>query len=854
MALPWVTLATHNRAGEITFTHVSGLRYSILLRTYTKYSAPADRPELVVRWGDGTQDTLSRTNGGGNGVAIGNDTKLNEYTGEHVYPGPDTYTISMEDPNRNEGVINIPNSIQIPFYIESILLINSNLGNNNSPILLMPPIHNGCLNQLYVYNPAAFDVDGDRLSYRLVPCRGFNGQVIPGYSLPQFDTELYIDSVTGTFIWDSPQQIGEYNIAIEITEHRKDSNGNYVIVGRMVRDMQIDIAGCNNRPPVIQPVPNLCVEAGDSIAFNVTAVDPDFNTVKLNATGGPFEVNPTANFSQDITGVGSVTGTFEWRTACNHVRSQPYYVVFKAEDNGNPKLVDFATSEIFVVAPAVKDPTAQSTGSEIELSWRPNFCQEAVGYDIYRRKGSYGFVPSECETGVPESTGYEYLDSTPAWNDTTYTDDDLGNGLNHGVLYCYMIVAVFEDGAESYASDEVCAVLKRDVPIITNVDVDSTSSTDGVIDLKWVQPTDHDVVVYPGPYAYKVYHSEGLGTNNWTELIELAGIDDTTYTVTGLNTLEFGHTFRIDFYQKGGSTDGLIGQSDPATSVYLQSTPSNEAVNLVWNYITPWVNDSSAVFRYNDVTLQFDSVGVSYTGKYKDEGLENFEEYCYYIKSFGSYSSGGFDEPFVNRSQEHCQIPFDTAAPCAPVLEVVKNCDQIYNDLSWDFPDDSCGSDVVRYIIYFSPTATGVLDSIETLYGIDSKSFRHQLDVSLAGCYSVVAVDSFNNESLFSNIVCVDNCPDYELPNVFSPNGDNNNDFFHPISMNFVESVKVVIYNRWGSIVFETDDPMINWDGKHYLSGQDCSEGTYYYVVELFENRLDGPTKKELSGYITLFR
>ena len=53
---------------------------------------------------------------------------------------------------------------------------------------------------------------------------------------------------------------------------------------------------------------------------------------------------------------------------------------------------------------------------------------------------------------------------------------------------------------------------------------------------------------------------------------------------------------------------------------------------------------------------------------------------------------------------------------------------------------------------------------------------------------------------------------------------------------------------------FETDDPMINWDGKHYLSGQDCSEGTYYYVVELFENRLDGPTKKELSGYITLFR
>ena len=45
-------LATHNRAGEITYTHVSGLTYEIQITTYTKSTAPADRPFLYLYWGD----------------------------------------------------------------------------------------------------------------------------------------------------------------------------------------------------------------------------------------------------------------------------------------------------------------------------------------------------------------------------------------------------------------------------------------------------------------------------------------------------------------------------------------------------------------------------------------------------------------------------------------------------------------------------------------------------------------------------------------------------------------------------------------------------------------------------------
>ena len=85
-----VVFATHNRAGEITYKHLNGLEYEFVLVTYTKDSAPADRPELVVFWGDGTSDTLTRSNGGGNGQPIGNDIKRNIYIGRHLYPAPGT--------------------------------------------------------------------------------------------------------------------------------------------------------------------------------------------------------------------------------------------------------------------------------------------------------------------------------------------------------------------------------------------------------------------------------------------------------------------------------------------------------------------------------------------------------------------------------------------------------------------------------------------------------------------------------------------------------------------------------------------------------------------------------------------
>ena len=846
---------THNRAGEITYEHINGLSFRFTLVTYTKDSAPADRPELTVFWGDGNSSVLSRSNGGGNGQPIGNDIQRNIYIGEYTYPAPGTYTVTMEDPNRNANVQNIPNSVQIPFAISTTLVINPNLGFNNAPDLLYPPIDNGCVNVPFVHNPTAFDQDGDSLSYSLIPCAGQNGQPIPLWTLPSASSSIAIDAVTGDFLWDSPVTAGEYNIAIQITEHRKDGNGNWTVVGRMVRDMQIDIAGCNNNPPEIDPLDDVCVEAGDVVSFPVTATDPDANVVSLSAFGGPFELPDSAFFPQDIQGQGTVTGTFSWQTTCAHVQLQPYQVVFRAEDSGVfPQLVDIETMYILVVGPAPENVIATPVSNTIDLSWDISVCTEVVGYDVYRKNQFYGFVPDECETGVPGYTGYSKIASLNGLNSNSYLDDNNGLGLPKGNSYCYMIVARFPDGAESYASAEVCAELPRDQPIITNVSVLSTEVSAGSIDVRWVKPLEIDSVQYPGPYAYKVYRAEGTNGTTYTELSTLSGINDTDFVDTGLNTQNIAYRYRIDFLQDDGTSTTLISESDPASSVFINLVPTDQAIIVNWTINVPWINEEFIIYRQDPGAATFDSVGVSFSNNYLDSGLENNKVYCYYVETVGAYSGSSIPSPLLNLSQENCEAPNDTTPPCPPILRVEKSCDQNFNQLNWGFPDDLCGIDAIEYQVYYTPVEGEEFELLVTIGDPADSSYTHENLSSVAGCYAVVAVDSFLNVSEFSNVVCVDNCPEYELPNVFTPNGDGNNELVIPISNKYVESVEMTIYNRWGAIVYETNDININWDGTNYRSGQPVPEGVYYYVCKVNEVRLSGLEQRELTGFIQLFR
>jgi gliding motility-associated-like protein len=92
-----------------------------------------------------------------------------------------------------------------------------------------------------------------------------------------------------------------------------------------------------------------------------------------------------------------------------------------------------------------------------------------------------------------------------------------------------------------------------------------------------------------------------------------------------------------------------------------------------------------------------------------------------------------------------------------------------------------------------------------------------------------------------------------DIPNVFTPNGDNKNDFFNVLvpggSIDDIGVNRFEIYNRWGQKLNITFDKKTGWDGRH--DGVICPSDVYVYVIEL--SFLTGDIRK-YRGDITLVR
>lgn len=860
--------ATHNRAGEITYVSQGGYTYEVTVVTYTNSISNIDRCELTINWGDNNTSVLPRTNGQSincspahDGEAITSSIQKNVYKGTHTFPSPGYYTMFVQDLNRNSGVVNIPNSVQVPFYVSTTLLVNPAIGPNNSPLLLNPPIDEGCVHRTFVHNPAAFDPDGDSLSYELVNCRGLNGREIPEtYSPGYVQDSVFIDPITGDLIWDQPQMMGEFNFAFVIKEYRKGLNGNYQLIGSVTRDMQVDIGQCNNQPPVIQaPTPH-CVEAGSTLSFNVSATDPDNNNLTMSALGGPFEITPAANFPDPATGSSPLTATFTWTPSCDQVRLQPYYVYFRVEDSdpAGDNLVDIFTVEIRVVAPSPKNPTAVGNNGVIDLQWDPDLCSEANGYDVYRKKGSYGFTPAECETGVPAYTGYEYIGSTTGWAASTYTDSI---DVEMGVQYCYMVVATFDDGSESYASVEFCSEIAKTLPIITHVDVVSTDAVSGEIDIKWIAATDIDSFSFPPPYAYIVERAPQIGGTTFTTLDTVSTLN---YTDVGVNSADMGWNYRLTLLS--GTAQTIVGTSDDASSLFASVLPLDESVQISFESYTPWINDTIIVYRE---TAQgsgvWDSIGLTTGTSFVDTGLVNGQTYCYYGMGIGQFTGSGMPQPLLNRSQEVCGEPSDNEAPCAPSVSWTADCKSSYLEINWNTPT-GCPNDIVYYNIYYRRSPNTPWQSTPIVTGITGNSFVFN-EGSIVGCYAVTAVDDADvpNESEIVSSFCIDGCAQLELPNTFTPNNDGENDFFFPVRdsngdpiFHDVAEFKISVFNRWGRLVYESTDVYdfvnVGWDGRDRTTGRPCAEGVYFYICSYKAMSLGNAPEEVLKGSIHLFQ
>jgi gliding motility-associated-like protein len=907
--------ATHNRAGEITYVSnyaTNFLAITATITTYTKESSvPADRDSLEICWGWNDNDVLvcewvQRSND--NGEPLGNDIKKNLYIVSHTFPGIGHYVISMTDPNRNGGILNVnfPNSDNVPFHIETTATIFDPQFNgfNNSPVLFQPPIDNACVGQPFIHNPGADDPDGDSLSYELtVPLQSV-GTFVPNYKypdkIPPIDptiNTMSINSATGDLTWLTPQGAGEYNIAIYIIEWRNGSP-----LDTMIRDMQITVLDCDNEPPVIEEIEELCVVAGTLINFEVIATDPNpGQKVRLTALGGPFilAISP-AQFSPSTSTFETppVIRNFTWQTTCEHISDQFYSVIFRATDNyvlnsDSAGLSDLKTVRIKIVGPSPEDLQAVAVDEQINLSWEKPYDCEVVeddyfkGFSVWRKLGSNDFTLDTCDPGL-DGKGYTRIDKRlfdMSGGRYVFTDFEVERGRN----YCYRIIGDFAKTSaggfnfnlvESLASIEVCVQLSRDIPLITNVSVEETDPSNGEIFVQWStpNPVDLDTIQLPGPYKYEVWRAEGI-TNAGFSLIHTTPsyanfyeAVDTNYVDTGLDTENNAYTYRIGFYVNGETEP--LGFTNDASSTFLSIASTDETNILTLDLDVPWDNSLYTIYRGNNTEpiSQYDSIGTSEAEEYIDmEGLVNGVEYCYYVRGEGSYNIEGILDILINDSQRKCGTPLDTIPPCPPELIITNACedvddfgsgDDIINNLVWTNPMNSplniCEEtdDVVFYNVYFAPPSD--MGNFQLIYASDNSAdttLEHNSEFGIAGCYVVTAIDTFENESAYSNVVCVDNCPIYILPNAFTPNGDGSNELFVPYPYRFVDRIEFNVFNIWGQLVYSTTNPDLGWDGRN-LKGKDVAQGVYYYTCRVFESRVSGVTENPeiLNGFIELLR
>ena len=92
------------------------------------------------------------------------------------------------------------------------------------------------------------------------------------------------------------------------------------------------------------------------------------------------------------------------------------------------------------------------------------------------------------------------------------------------------------------------------------------------------------------------------------------------------------------------------------------------------------------------------------------------------------------------------------------------------------------------------------------------------------------------------------------VPNSFTPNSDEVNQTFLPIIAGDykTESYRLIIYDRWGEIVFETKDPATGWDGYNKFRKRVCQDGSYIWSIRLEE--LPSQKVKKYRGHVNLLR
>jgi hypothetical protein len=890
-----VARATHIRAGEILVERTLSSEYTYLIKViiYSDRTSPVLPGGGTLDLGDGTIITNLYEDSESEVYFLDNEVAKNIFTITHSYTNSQPqYTIGYQEVNRNGGILNMSNSVNTPFYIETAFLIVTPCDINNTPTLLIPPLDYAATGKIFVHNAGAYDKEGDSLTYKFVVPKQSATELVNDYIFPD---NISLNEISGEIIWQVPNITGEYNIAFEIIEWRIVSDS-AVLLSTTTRDMQIIVVDNLSNPPEVITLKDTCIVAGDFISERISVNDLNEDQVKLESYSqvflfddSPAYMVPGGIYYDDV----PFYQDFNWQTTGIHISPIPYKVHFKATDDSptNIPLTDIKTWRIKVSAPPPQNIVAElQENGTIRFNW-DSYDYGADKIQIRRRIASYEIQSGSCITGIPEYSWYELVAETSG-NEVEYIDQHPNGRFNRGANYCYRLLAKIPgcNETESASSEDICIQIPVDAPVITNVSVLQTDQEEGEVYIRWTSSFDIDTTIHnPLLFSYGIKRIVNDEYGN-AVIITPDNYIDTIFVDAGINTEHDVLRYIVYLYEDGIQIDS----SAVASTVRLSGDPVIDHIGLQWEADVPWSNNTQSypyhhIYRDNtsinnpDILLLMDSVNVNYEGYYYIDSTIALEtsidgEYCYFIETYGSYGNPKISEPLINRSQIYCAYKHDTIPPCTPQLVIenssTEECRQFLSDKPCDFNGfynqliiKECEDiDIIGYNIY---NTADYDDSLTFFAFTESTRYLHDNLPSFIGCYAVSAISFSGLESEISPVVCNDNCPYFELPNVFTPNEDGYNDQFTEyntgsslsIATNkcprFVKRVEFSVYNRYGLPVYHSEsvDPevcWIEWNGI-YDNGQKVSTGIYFYQAIVTYDVLDPANESDnINGWISV--
>ena len=456
---------------------------------------------------------------------------------------------------RNVAITTIEDPDLATLFVDAFL--NNTNGDNNSPTFSNVPIAFECIGQTNFFNQGVIDVDGDSLVYSFIAPRDDSNTPLIykiGYSVANPLTSVPAVSINPTTgdITMNPTQPEVAVVAVLVEEYR-----NGVIIGTVMRDMQLYIVPCTNTLPTVTGInggniyiTNSCV--GGQICFDVISNDTDPNQVLTMLWNHGI---PGATF--DTVGSPNPVGHFCWTPTPADARPQPYQFSVIIRDDACPS----NGVQIFSYSITV-------TNLDVQVTATP----------ILQCPGSNNGIASATAVGVQP---LQYLWTLPDL--TTRTSTAITN-LEGGPYTVTVTDASGCSGTEQFTIQEPAAIAITITP--TNAGCGgSTGSASAAV--TGGTPT-YDYFWTPGGQTTAI--ATGLTTNTYTVRVT----DDNNCTATASTTIQSNAAVNFTLHLNGATcvaNDGSAsvthtGGVGPYSYVWTPDIPGNTTSSTITGLIT----------------------------------------------------------------------------------------------------------------------------------------------------------------------------------------------------------------------------------------------------------------------------